>query len=120
MYCTKCGASIPDDAIACTQCGCATKNYHPEQMHCQRGAVRRGSDRGDQSRSIDLWKIIGGAFIMLIGAKWFCSGIVSGRVWVLVIGIIALICASSLIAWGVVNQRNPAREKNDTESHVTK
>lgn len=57
---------------------------------------------------------------MLIGAKWFCSGIVSGRVWVLVIGIIALICASSLIAWGVVNQRNPAREKNDTKSHVTK
>lgn len=57
---------------------------------------------------------------MLIGAKWFCGGIVSGRVWVLVIGIIALIAASSLIAWGVVNQKDTAREKNDTKARVTK
>ena len=57
---------------------------------------------------------------MIIGAKWFCDGVVSGRVWLIVIGIVALICASSLIAWGVVNQRNPASENNDTKSHVTK
>lgn len=57
---------------------------------------------------------------MLIGARWFCSGIVSGQVLVLVVGIIALICASSLIAWGVVNQKDTASKENDTKSHVTK
>ena len=27
MYCTKCGAEIDDNAIACPNCGCATINY---------------------------------------------------------------------------------------------
>ena len=27
MYCYKCGAQIDDEAIVCTSCGCATKNY---------------------------------------------------------------------------------------------
>ncbi len=27
MYCSKCGNEINDEAIVCTNCGCATANY---------------------------------------------------------------------------------------------
>lgn len=28
MFCSKCGKEIADEAVICTNCGCATSNYH--------------------------------------------------------------------------------------------
>lgn len=114
MYCTKCGECIPDDAIACPQCGCATKNYRPDP-HYQRSTPRRGARQEDRSRSADTGKIVVGVFLMLIGASWFCTGIVSGRIWALAAGLVMLLVASSLIAWGAVNRKEAAAKQPDTE-----
>ena len=117
MYCTKCGACIPDDVIACPQCGCATKNYRPAP-HCQRGTPRRGTRQEDRRRSADTGKIVIGVFLMLIGASWFCTGVVSGRIWALAAGLVMLLGASSLIAWGAVNQKETAKKKDCAEEYT--
>lgn len=118
MYCTKCGACIPDDVIACPQCGCATKNYHPEQPHYQRSTPRREVSQETRERNADTRKIIVGVFLMLIGANWFCTGIASGRIWILVVGLIMLIGASSLIAWGAVNRKAASKKKDCAEEYT--
>lgn len=32
MYCTKCGSEINDEALICTNCGCATSNYYNNNL----------------------------------------------------------------------------------------
>lgn len=119
MYCTKCGACIPDDVIACPQCGCATKNYRPEP-HYQRSTPRRKPTQNERNQNADTRKFIVGAILMLLGVSWFCTGFVSGRIEALTAGIAALLGASVLIAWGVVDRKETAKKKDNTEELTRK
>ena len=100
MYCTKCGAPVPDDAIACPRCGCATKNFQPKNEQYPRRANGRAS-----AQQPSAWKLVLGIFLLIFGASWFCTGIVSGRILALGLGVLALLVASALIAWDIMERK---------------
>lgn len=63
MYCTKCGASIPDDAIACPKCGCATKNYYSGEPPYQQSAPEHKPSQTEIDQKVRC--IVGGLLAIL-------------------------------------------------------
>ena len=115
MYCTKCGATVPDDAIACPKCGCATKNFHPKnEQYSQR------SNRNASARQTSAWKLVLGILLLIFGASWFCTGIVSGRILALVLGVLALLVASALIAYDIMERKKEKQARTQDNEEFQK
>lgn len=96
MFCTKCGANLPDDAELCTQCGAAiggqqTRNSNPIPPMAsgeEENAVKRIRDNAKLCAI--LWIVVGGIQCLS------CVGIIAG-VWNIVIGVRELKAVENIV-----------------------
>lgn len=78
MYCYKCGAQIDDEAVVCTSCGCATKNY------ASVASKKRKFDPNEVSEKSRLVALLLCVFLGWLGVHRFYLGkIGTGVVWLL-------------------------------------
>lgn len=66
MFCSKCGKEIAENAVMCTECGCATENFHKLLIENRSSAI-------PTIRVLGIISIVMGFFSPLVA--WICGGI---------------------------------------------
>ena len=119
MYCTKCGACISDDVIACPECGCATKNFQSNAtirpVECRRDEQLA---RGRKQSAYTRW-CIAGALIIAWGVYAFLLNYARLNIVSMGLAVIVVLLGSALLGVGITKYKNDkSRDKQDDSINV--
>ena len=84
MYCTICGAPLPDDSLVCTHCGSPTRNFGRAQRAPSPGDTQQSTAAADSSDCDQGVALLLCATLGLFGIHRFYAGKpITGTVWML-------------------------------------
>lgn len=107
MYCSKCGAMIPDDAIACPQCGCATINFRrggdTQTSYSKPSGTRLEAGCTEQRGHTQ--KCIIGALLLIYGAYLFVFGCMHAESLPIGMAVVAVLAGAVLLGMGITKHK---------------